>query len=238
MVDLMAGLRALLQQADAEVTPPAIPPAPTEPTPVATPPAVGTPPDPATPGTPPVEAPHAGGDYSGTGTGDGDGGGGTGSGGSAGRVRQGIAAHGSRDAARAIDADPADHGGDDGRRTGCGSGQVHGRQRGQALARTPHNRNSHAGFLKEVRFGRSRYQLHRRCPGIFSRAVGRCPALQAVGADAVSRGPDADAGSAWADRQRASVDPRCHHGLFHRDCGHGQQRRVSCRSRMSWRISR
>ena len=51
MVDLMAGLRALLQQADAEVTPPADPPAPTEPTPVVT-----YPPDPATPGPPPVEA--------------------------------------------------------------------------------------------------------------------------------------------------------------------------------------
>ena len=50
-IDLMAGLRALLQQADAEVTPPADPPAPTEPTP-----AVHSPPEPATPGTPPVAA--------------------------------------------------------------------------------------------------------------------------------------------------------------------------------------
>ena len=50
IVDLMAGLRALLQQEDAEA-PPANPPAPTEPTP-----AVTYPPEPATPGTPPVEA--------------------------------------------------------------------------------------------------------------------------------------------------------------------------------------
>ena len=50
-IDLMAGLRALLQQADAEVTPPAVPPAPTEPTPV-----VHSPPEPATPGPPPVAA--------------------------------------------------------------------------------------------------------------------------------------------------------------------------------------
>ena len=52
--DLMAGLRALVSQADADPpvpVPPANPPAPTEPTPV-----VHSPPDPATPGPPPVEA--------------------------------------------------------------------------------------------------------------------------------------------------------------------------------------
>ena len=49
IVDLMAGLRALLQQADAEVTPPADPPAPPEPTP-----ADHSPPEPA---PPPVASP-------------------------------------------------------------------------------------------------------------------------------------------------------------------------------------
>ena len=56
-IDLMAGLRALLQQADAEATPspavpPASPPAPSEPTP-----ALPSAPEPATPGTPSVAAP-------------------------------------------------------------------------------------------------------------------------------------------------------------------------------------